>query len=170
MLKIYFLILVLFICSINLKAYEHKNATLVYLKAGASSIPSVSSHLLPTVGLGGRFQRDHYGCDLSANLTSEIFTNYLFLRGLFLYYPQLQKKHPFYVGVGPGLGYYGEWYATHKMLTVDAVLGYEFRHAPHFKTFIQLELSQPAFVWDAQSSHRHYGYHPGWGLHAGIGF
>ena len=53
-------------------------------------------------------------------------------------------------------------------VTVEGVLGYEFRHKHHFKTFIQLELSQPTFVFGGHK--RRGGYKPGVALTGGIGF
>ncbi len=108
---------------------------------------------MPNIGLGARYQKGHYGVDLSANLGSLILFNYASLKGMFLYYPQPEKKHPLYLGIGPGLGYhlnaiampapYGGCSQDYGSVTLEGVVGYEFRHTDHFKTFIQLELSQP---------------------------
>ncbi len=52
-------------------------------------------------------------------------------------------------------------------LNFEGILGYEFRHNPHFKTFIQLEISQPVFYIKSRS---HQNYTPGVALSLGVGF
>lgn len=109
------------------------------------------SEVLPTIGLGARFQKNKHGFDISANFSSLIFTNYASLKGLFLFYPYPEKKNQFYLGVGPGIGYhlnfvpmgspYGTASDSRGSVTLEGVLGYEFRHSKHLKTFIQLEIS-----------------------------
>ena len=160
-----------------LGASEEKKSSLYYAKLGATYPPG-DSIVLPTFGIGARFQRDHYGLDLSANLGSILLINYASLKGTFLFYPQPEKKNQLYFGVGPGVGYYldsipmghphgstsGEW----GIVTVEGVFGYEFRHTDHFKTFVQLELSQPTFGFAEQRHHSDY--RPGFALTAGFGF
>lgn len=148
------------------------------MKLGVTRPPGDCSGVLPSVGLGARFQRDSYGFDLSANLGSIGFVNYAALKGVFLFYPRPEKKHQLYVGVGPGIGYYltsvpiggafGNASYECGSVTVEGVVGYEFRHARYFKTFMQLELSQPAFGFGKHG--RRCGYKPGVALMGGIGF
>lgn len=153
---------------------EEKRSSLTYLKLGGSYSPGDASAILPSFGLGTRFQRNSFGCDLSANLSSVLFINYASVKGICLFYPQPEKRHQSYVGIGPGFGYYfreipmggsyGSASTQYGMATLEALLGYEFRHARHLKTFIQLELSQPLYNFDKKF------YRPGLALTGGIGF
>ena len=99
--------------------------------------------LLPTVGLGARFQQGHFGCDLSASLGSVIVINELKGKALCLWYPYPESKHRFYCGVGPGVSYALDLFNTRSFITAEGLIGFEFKHARFFKTFLQLELSQP---------------------------
>lgn len=162
----------------SLDAGEEKRSSLYYLKLGVTHPPGNFSGILPSFGLGARFQRGYYGFDLSANLGSIVFINYASLKGMFLFYPQPERKHQLYFGIGPGIGYHlssvpmgGPFGATSDQrgnVTLEGVLGYEFRHAHHFKTFIQLELSQPTFGFGGHG--RRCSYKPGVALTGGIGF
>lgn len=157
---------------------EENNSSLYYAKLGAVYLPGDSSDILPNVGLGMRFQRGYYGFDISANFSSLIFVNYASLKGMFLFYPQPEKKHQLYFGVGPGVGGYLHavpavvWVGgtTHKYgnVTLEGVVGYEFRHSEHFKTFIQLEVTQPIYNFRRQECR--YSYKPGLAISCGIGF
>lgn len=162
----------------SLDAGEEKRSWLYYMKLGATNPPGDSSGILPSFGLGVRSQKDHYGFDLSGNLGSIVFINYASLKGLFLIYPQPEKKHQLYFGIGPGIGYhlssipmgspFGSASDKRGIVTLEGVLGYEFRHAHHFKTFVQIELSQPIFGFGGNGGRCHY--KPGIALTAGIGF
>lgn len=175
-LKILILFLAVGLMS-TLSAFETKKSSLYYVKLGATHPPTDFS-VLPMVGVGARFQRDEYGLDLSANVGSIIFNNYVALKGVFLFYPYYEKKNQFYVGVGPGVGHYensvviGEHFGVKshecRFLTIEGVVGYEFRHARYFKTFIQIELSQPAVI--LKGNVRHHRYKPGVACNAGVGF
>lgn len=174
-LKKLFLFFLLF--SFVLHAEQENRSSLYYLKLGATYPPGDSSGILPTFGLGTRFQRDYYGFDLSANLASIVFINYASLKGIFLFYPQPEKRSQLYFGFGPGIGHhltsvpmggpFGGATTEYGKATLEGVLGYEFRHTQHFKTFIQIELSQPIFGF---SRHYHCGYKPGVCLTGGFGF
>lgn len=176
--KILFILSFLFCLLLSLDAEEEKRSSLYYIKLGITHPPGDSSGILPSFGLGARFQKDCYGFDLSANLGSIVFINYASLKGLFLFYPQPEKKHQLYCGIGPGIGYHlsfvpiGQPFGSTSNecgnMTLEGVLGYEFRHARHFKTFIQLELSQPTFGFGGHGPHT--SYKPGVALTGGIGF
>lgn len=167
-----------FLTSSILHANQEKGSSLCYIKLGAAHPPGTSSAVLPSFGLGTRLQKDYYGFDLSANINSLIFVNYASLKGAFLFYPQPGKSHQFYFGMGPGLGYhltsvpmggpYGSATTDYGNITVEGLVGYEFRHSNHLKTFIQLELSQPSYVWGRPKPHN--GYKPGVALTGGLGF
>lgn len=153
-----------------------KESSMYYLKVGATNPPG-DSDVLPTLGIGARFQKDKYGFDLSANIGSLIFVNYASLKGIGLFYPNPEKQNQLYLGFGPGIGYFessvpmggpfGSASSHCGFLSVDGLVGYEFRHAPRFKTFVQLEISQPIFSFKNQ---RRSTYKPGFALTAGIGF
>lgn len=159
-------------------ADQEKRSSLYYVKLGAIHPPGDSSGILPSFGLGARFQRDYYGFDLSVNLGSVVFVNYASLKGVFLFYPRPEKKHQLYYGFGPGIGYhltsvplggpFGSASSECGNMALEGILGYEFRHSDHFKTFIQLELSQPIFGFGGHG-HR-CGYKPGVALIGGFGF
>ena len=171
------LMLLIFLSASFIHAQEIVNS-LYYAKLGSAYPPGDSSNILPSFGLGARFQRGHYGWDLSLNLASAVFINYASLKGMFLFYPQTETKYPLYLGFGSGIGYhlssvpmgqpFGSRSSEYGNVTLEGILGYEFRHASHFKTFIQLELSQPAFGF---GGHQHrYSYRPGIAFTAGFGF
>lgn len=173
-MKLKFLFVLLSFAALN--ATEENNSSLYYLKLGAS-YPSGTDCVLPTFGLGARFQKNQYGFDLSANLSSMVFVNYASLKGLFLFYPNVEKKNQWYVGIGPGLGYYlkvakghptGSRERKHGCVALEGCLGYEFRHYKHFKTFVQLEFSQPVIHFGGRNFDR--SYRPGIGFSAGFGF
>lgn len=174
------LMTLLFVCCFLrfLNANEEERSSLYYLKLGVIYPPNGASSVLPSFGVGARFQRGSRGFDISANLSSLLFMNYASLKGIYLFYPHPEKKHQLYYGIGPGIGYHVNVFpmggpfrtanAEHGNLTAEGVLGYEFRHTPSFKTFIQLEFSQPIAVF-----HQHgcrYRYQPGVTLCGGIGF
>lgn len=172
-----FLLFVLAIASF-LPAHQEKRSSLYYVKLGVAHPCGDSSDFLPSCGIGARFQKDYYGFDLSANISSMLFINDASLRGMFLFYPQPEKKHQFYLGVGPGISYrligvpmgapFGGASRKRWNVTLEGALGYEFRHTPYFKTFIQLELTQPVFGFGGRG-HR-CSYAPGFALTGGIGF
>lgn len=172
------LFLLFLLISSILHADQEKRSSLYYVKLGATHPAGDSSGILPNFGLGARFQRDYYGFDLSVNLGSVVFINYASLKGIFLFYPRPGKRHQLYFGLGPGIGYhltsvpvggpFGSATTKCGNVTLEGVLGYEFRHAHHFKTFIQLELSEPTFGF---GRHRHHcGYKPGIAIIGGLGF
>lgn len=161
----------------NLTAFEVKKSSLYYLKLGASNPPG-NSGVLPTLGIGARFQKNAWGLDLSGNLNSLILINYISLKGSFLYYPFPKKRNQFYIGMGPGIGYhvssipmgqpYGATSNQHGSLTVEGIMGYEFRHSALFKTFIQLEVSQPVLNFGEREKCQNY--KPGLAISVGLGF
>lgn len=178
MFNLKYLLLFFLLISSVLHADQENESSLYYVKLGATHPPGDSSGILPSIGLGVRFQRDYYGFDLSANLGSIFFVNDASLKGIFLFYPRSEKRHQLYFGVGPGVGYhltsvpmgapFGGATTEYGNVTLEGVIGYEFRHARHFKTFIQLELSQPAFGF---GGHKHHcSYKPGVALIGGFGF
>lgn len=178
MFKLRNLLLLLILISSILHSDQETRSSLYYIKLGAAHPPGNSAVILPSCGIGTRFQRDNHGFDLSANLGSVVFVNYASLKGLFLFYPQPERQHQLYYGVGPGLGYhlasvpmggpFGGGTTEYGNITLEGVLGYEFRHASHFKSFIQLEISQPSMGF---GRHRIYcRFTPGVALHGGFGF
>lgn len=162
----------------NLHASDVKRSSLCYVKLGITHPPEDSSDILPGFGMGTRFQKGHYGLDLSANLSSMVFINYASLKGTFLFYPQPEKRHQLYFGLGYGIGYhlslvpmcgpFGNTSSEYRHITLEGVLGYEFRHSRHFKTFVQVEFSQPTLNF-GRDKHR-WDYKPGVALTGGFGF
>lgn len=167
-LKLLLFLLVGMISTLN--AFELDNSSL-YVKLGAERL-ATDSETLPKFGLGARFQRNRYGLDLSVNLEYTIF-NYYSIKGMFLFYPYPEKKNQLYFGIGPEIGYQFKAVPLNHSskggrLSLEGVLGYEFRHSDHFKTFIQLELTQPILHFGG--GHQHGSLEPGIALTAGIGF
>lgn len=173
--KIFILIIVVLCFLLKLEAEEPKKSTLYYLKLGAINPPG--GPVLPELGLGIRHQKGNYGFDINANLGSLLFINYATVKGLFLYYPRPEHRHQLYFGAGPGFGYYLSYYpmggsykgASEKegILTLEGVMGYEFRHTPHFKTFVQLEFTQPLCGFGPV---KRRSFQPGAAITGGIGF
>jgi hypothetical protein len=178
MFKIINIFLFFFLISSVLHANPEKKSSLYYMKLGAVYPPGGSSDILPNFGLGARFQRGYYGFDLSTDLGSLVFANYASLKGVFLLYPRPEKRHQHYFGIGPGLGYhltsvpmggpFGNGTTEYGNITLEGFVGYEFRHARHFKTFIQLEISQPTFIFGRHTYHS--SYKPGVALIGSFGF
>lgn len=176
MLKLIKLFSFFLLSSSILHADLEKKSSLYYVKLGA--VHPGSSDILPNFGLGARFQRGYYGLDLSANLGSVVFTNYASLKGVFLFLPRPEKRHQLYFGIGSGVGYhltsvpmggpFGSATTEYGTIPLEGILGYEFRHARRFKTFIQIELSQPTFVFGGHPYHSCY--KPGVALNGGVGF
>lgn len=164
-----YLFLFLFISGISsiLHADQENNSSLYYVKLSAP-VPLRYGSILPTFGVGARFQRDYYGFDLSANLVPYKSFRYGYLKGICLYYPQPENKNQLYFGFGPGIGSFFSSRTRNRpgIVTLNGVVGYEFRHTPHFKTFIEIELTEPILS---------FGKHPrvdgpGVVLTGGVGF
>lgn len=175
-----FLLIITLLASDKIVANEYvKVRPLYYLKLGATQVPGEREEILPTLGIGARFQKEYYGVDVSANLSSMLFlSNYVSLKGMFLYYPQPHRRDQLYFGVGPGIGYRsvailgcgpmvrgGSF--EHGLLNLEGVVGYEFRYHHHFKPFIQLEISQPVCYLKDKLRHN---FTPGLTVLLGIGF
>lgn len=174
------MLLFLLLTTSILYADHEKKSSLYYMKLGVINPPGdeFGYYYVPDFGIGARFQRDYYGFDLSVNLGSIVFLNYASIKGIFLCYPQPEKRDQLYFGLGPGIGYqltavpmgqpFGCATTEYGNVTLEGALGYEFRHARHFKTFIQLELSQPTLGFGRQG--HCCSYKPGTALTGGFGF
>lgn len=171
-LIVMFLLIVATICN----AIENRSS-LIYFKLGGIYPPQETKVVLPNFGIGARYQKGHYGFDVSLNLGSLVFVSCASVKGMVLFYPYPEKLHQFYYGIGPGLGYQergipmglpfgGAGYAWWNV-NIEGVLGYEFRHSAHFKTFIQLEVSQPVYQFGGKYRGS---YMPGVAIMGGIGF
>lgn len=152
-------------------------SSLYYMKFGAQLVPGERTIVLPTLGLGARYQWDRHGCDFSVNGSSLIFFNYFSFKALYLYYPMPERKNQLYFGVGPSIGYYAggipgpgdcRGCGEYGCVNLEGLVGYEFRHSRHFKTFVQLELTQPAIYTHSTRKHGHYA--PGVAITGGLGF
>lgn len=162
--------------SLNFSALEAEESSLTYMKFGATHPPG-DTGILPTIGLGTRVQKNSYGFDISLNGSSVIFSNYASLKGMVLYYPFNENNH-FYVGFGAGVGYhensaplgppYGSSSKKQGNVNLEAAIGYEFHHSRNFKTFIQLELTQPTFTLGKQRNQK--SGKPGVAVTFGLGF
>lgn len=152
-----------------------QKTSLYYIKLGAAHPFEGTHEILPSFGLGARFQKNYYGFDLSASLDSLVLINRVSLKSLLLFFPFPEKKHRPYFGVGPGTTYqvleipmgqpFGVKSRQQGWITLEGVCGYEFRNHDHFKTFVQLELSQPLFQFQGYRC-----YKPTAAIQTGIGF
>jgi hypothetical protein len=144
-------------------------------------VPGVQTVVLPGIGLGARYQWERHGCDISINASSLVFFNYFSLKALYLHYPMPERKHQLYFGCGPSIGYYaggtpgpsrmgGGRCNEYTCLNLEGVVGYEFRHARHFKPFVQLELTQPVVYMHTGINHRKGDHAPGVAITGGLGF
>jgi hypothetical protein len=141
--------------------------SMYYIKIGPTLPPGHNSHVLSTFGLGARFKYGYCGLDLSTTLSSNIIANYAVFKGMFLLYPQPSQVNGIYFGIGPGIGYHlGKASHSYAMITAEGVLGYECRRSANFKTFIQLEFSQPTFCIGTYKKNQRAGM----GLIGGVGF
>lgn len=171
------LILMMTASAAMLHAEPEKKSATYYAKFDAARPPSQGYGFLPSMGLGARFQKEHQGLDLSANLTTIGLLNYASVKGMWLFYPYPEKNNQLYLGAGPGVGYhlnvlplgspYGAVSDECGLVNVEGVVGYEFRHSRHLKTFVQVEPSFPVFRFHQDGK---YGNKPGVALTAGVGF
>lgn len=177
-LKLILALLLTFGIFLEAKISAQNPTAFYYMKLGAANPPCSSGAILPCLGLGARFQKGQYGCDISVNAATLVFDNYAALKGLFLYYPQPYGKKQIYFGLGSGVGYcmeavplggsLGGHTNENGVINLEGVLGYEFRHSRYFATFIQFEIYQPTFYFGGEK--RRWNYKPGIALMGGIGF
>ncbi len=160
----------------SLSAQEMRSS-LYYIEMGGTYLGQDSFVPIPTVGLGARWQKNQLGFDLCAQLASVLFINQAKLKSHLLLYPLINKGYPFYCGIGPEVGYFldavlmgqpfGGGTRSGGFVGVGEVCGYEFRHTPHLKTFIQLELHQKALPLSGEGKHR---WHTEGAILFGLGF
>ncbi len=128
----------------EIRSDEMPNSFHPYMKGGAFII-------LPTAGMGLRYQKGHHGCDLSGSYTLAPFAGPLKnLKVLYLYYP-FSSKH-LYCGVGMGGAWWkGEFERRYQRgVSFEQTIGYEWLSKKFYKDlfyFAQLELSECEFLF-----------------------
>lgn len=143
-----------------------------YIKMGAneSNLPKNTDTLMPEVGVGYRYAQSHHGMDVSVegglrgeHITTDLKkTNYFYSlpKVDYLYYVTPESNTSFYAGMGAALG--GLRQEKEDVVTEDGVtttttsvqefhgiipnvvIGQEFNRRGTVKSFVQLEVSQPA--------------------------
>ena len=158
-MKQLFIIFGVFFCGlIPLQAIE-TSPTFFYGTMGGGVLSD--GHPALSLGLGGRYRKEHHGVDLSMNAQlSALFYIYdgsCSTKARYLFYPEPQKKNAVYFGLGGGYG--RQWgifpsgfggsgitfsMADWSYLSGEFVMGCEFRRDRAIKPILQFGVSQPA--------------------------
>lgn len=128
--------------------------TLLYLKTGGGTLANGYPQI--AAGLGGRCRKDYHGLDISINVQGflELYRSESLVapKVQYLFYPFPHHRHALYFGGGVGYGcaydhdvprHQGkrEYSSIYHFLTVDGVIGCEFRRDEKFNPILQLEIS-----------------------------
>jgi hypothetical protein len=151
------------------------NVGTFYIKMGAneSNIPTNTDTLMPELGVGYRHANEHHGMDISAEgglretrVTADLKEanySYSLPKMDYLYYVSPASNTSFYAGVGAALG--GLRQQREDVTTAEngvttttssvqefhgiipnIIVGQEFNRKGTVKSFVQLEVSQPAIA------------------------
>ncbi len=126
----------------EIQSDEISNSFHSYMKGGAFLI-------LPTAGIGLRYQKGHHGCDLSGSFILMPFGgSFKTLKMLYMGYPFSKKQ--IYYGVGIGGTWIEKEFDGHKNrgLSFEQTIGYEWLSKKDYKDpfyFAQVELSESEF-------------------------
>jgi len=139
-----------------LEINESVSPILFYSKIGGGLMPGGAPCV--SLGIGGRYRHGHHGIDFSVNGHgfTLIFMNAYSIstKAQYLYYPKPHSNYALYLGGGVGYtsmyddafvpinGGVGTSHTT-QFLTLDGVVGCEFRRDKKIKPILQLELSMP---------------------------
>ena len=124
-----------------------------YLKMGAmDTYPTDTVQIVPGLGLGYRLNTGDGAVDFSANYTrgtglngKEVTYFYTFPKVSYLHYLSPSKSQSLYVGAGLAFGSLkNKEMAKFIGLIPSATLGYEMNRKANFRSFLQLDVSQPA--------------------------
>lgn len=153
---------------------EKRSNSFFYVKMGAGdSHPTNSAQVLPGIGLGYRLNGGNSAIDFSAHYTSGRGVKGDKERAYFLTFPRvsylryLSPKSPHSLYGGVGLAWTTLKTKDNRRfngLTPSATVGYEITRQSRLKTFLQIDVSQPAL---AESSK---GAFPGPVAEASVGF
>ena len=126
-----------------------------YMRLGmADSRPTDAKQVLPGLGLGVRYDLPVGAIDVSASYTGvDAFAEesktyfYTLPRVSYFYYATPAKQQSFYGGAGLAFGGLKTTDAvTFSGLIPSVSLGYEMNRHENWRSFIQLDVSQPAFA------------------------
>ncbi len=122
----------------NSKEPVHQSMGYFSFGAGPMPIP------FPSFGVGYRAQSDHFGTDVSVQLTSIICVNALKANMLFHYYPKPNPSSQLYFGggVGPSAVFIGCKRAVFS-ISPEFVFGEQYRNQSGDLRFIQAQVSIP---------------------------
>lgn len=124
-----------------------------YMRMGlADSRPTDVKQVLPGLGLGLRYALPVGAIDISASYTGvEAFQDeantyfYTLPRVSYFYYATPAKQQSFYAGAGLAYGgLKGDNDASFTGIVPSATLGYEMNRHENWRSFVQLDVSQPA--------------------------
>ncbi len=126
-----------------------------YMRMGiAESRPTDAAQVLPGLGLGVRYALPVGALDLSASYTgvdafAEEATSYFYTlpRLSYLYYMTPTKQTSFFGGAGLAYGgLKGKGDASFSGIVPSVSVGYEMNRLENWRSFVQLDVSQPAFA------------------------
>lgn len=124
-----------------------------YMRMGlADSRPTDASRVLPGLGLGWRYALPVGAIDISTSYTgTDAFSKeqdtyfYTVPRASYLYYATPAKQQSVYLGAGLAYGGLKTTDATtFQGLVPSASIGYEMNRHENWRSFVQLDVSQPA--------------------------
>lgn len=138
-----------------------KNRSYTYLRMGAlDTYPDDSVQIIPGLGLGYRLNTGNGALDLSANYTrgkglkgKETAYYYTLPKAAYLHYLTPANNQSLYAGAGLAFGGMknkkGDKFTG---LVPNATLGYEMNRDSNFRSFIQLDVSQPALAAETKGT------------------
>jgi hypothetical protein len=131
-----------------------------YMRMGVTdSRPTDAKQVLPGLGLGLRYALPDGALDLSTSYTgvdafAEDATSYFYTlpRVSYFYYTSEAKQQSFYAGAGLAYGgIKGKDDASFNGIIPSVTLGYEMNRHENWRSFVQLDVSQPAFATTTSS-------------------
>ena len=131
------------------------NKSYTYLRMGVTdTYPTNSVQIVPGLGLGYRLSAGDGALDLSANYTrgkgltgEETSYFYTLPKATYLHYLAPTKGQSVYAGAGLAFGGMKNKEGTKfQGLIPSATVGYEMNRKTNFRSFVQLDVSQPAIA------------------------
>jgi hypothetical protein len=119
-----------------------------YILMGVSDTDTIKTlETLPSIGLGYRFAVPSASIDVSANYTREFKEESYFYtvpKVSYLRYFSAAKEQSFYYGAGLAWGAVSKENVDFQGLVPSATVGFEMNRNAFVRSFVQLEVSQPA--------------------------
>lgn len=106
---------------------------------------------LPSLGLGYRLQYNHFGFDLTSDLTALLIVNSFHVAPSVLLYPYPNNGGQFYGGIGCGLGIFNSVFTVCSSCKTigfsycmpELVAGYQFKRASGKNNFVEFRFGWP---------------------------